>query len=121
MFQEDQLYKDILNDKNTSNPFKEGHVDEFAPTYKLRTGNINEGVEVQEIYDLNRLPAWTDRIIFWSNEIKPETVEVYNQHARRKSEIMRNADSDIKSKLNALIRNKFGLGKDEYFNNTNRD
>ena len=55
------------------NAFIEGHV-EFAPTYKVHTGveplpEFDKSVlcsDTKKIYSAQRVPAWTDRIFFFS-------------------------------------------------------
>lgn len=74
----DQLTADLFVARNpvlgAPCPFKEGHIEEFAPTFKVAPGTerlpdtdpsqiIAKAVNV---YGKKRLPAWTDRILFFS-------------------------------------------------------
>ena len=55
------------------NPFHEGLFQYFAPTFKIKPGiekfSEDESIlktDPTKIYNDKRTPAWTDRILFWS-------------------------------------------------------
>lgn len=71
LFNQDQLNRDILKSNNDFfNPFKEGHPSAFSTTFKIKAGmeKIKFGI-AKECYTCKRLPSYTDRILFWSNQI----------------------------------------------------
>ena len=55
--------------------FKEGHYYEFCPTFKINQGQENMtkdlkiGQVTTNVYSTKRIPAWTDRIIYWTNSL----------------------------------------------------
>jgi hypothetical protein len=74
----DQLTHDLFIARNpilgAPCPFKEGHFEEFAPTFKVRPGmeqlpdtdptqNVAKAINV---YGTKRTPAYTDRILYFS-------------------------------------------------------
>ena len=74
----DQLTYDLFVARNpvlgAPCPFKEGHFETFAPTFKIKPGTedlpeTNPELYIAKainVYGTKRLPAWTDRILYFS-------------------------------------------------------
>ncbi|KAK7693783.1 hypothetical protein QCA50_003355 [Cerrena zonata] len=62
----DQLVQERDQKKSIFVGFREGEFWKFKPTYKYKLGQVDK-------YDLKRMPAWTDRIMYATHTDSPDT------------------------------------------------